>query len=56
MYLSDINVSDDLVQCAELHCDEHVITICHLHDNILESCIKVTVKKKYLDLSLFVKM
>ena len=23
---------------------EHVSTICQLHDNILESCIKVTVK------------
>ena len=44
MYLSDINVSEDLVQCAELHCDEHVSTICQLHDNILESCIKATVK------------
>ena len=43
MYLSDINVSKALVQCAE-YCDEHVSTICQLHDNILESCIKATVK------------
>ena len=44
MYLSDINVSEDLLQCAELHCDKHVNTICQLHDTILESCIKATVK------------
>ena len=44
MYLSDINVSEDLLQCAELHCDKHVSTICQLHYNILEYCIKATVK------------
>ena len=44
MYLSDINESEDFVQCAELHCDQHVSTIWQLHDNILESCIKATVK------------
>ena len=44
MYLSDINVFEDLIQCADLHCDKHVSTICRLHDNILESCIKATVK------------
>ena len=44
MYLSDINVSEDVLQCAELHCDKHVSTICQLHDNILESCIKATVQ------------
>ena len=43
MYQSDINVSDDLVQCMELHCDYHMSTIYQLHDNILESCIKATV-------------
>ena len=41
MYLSDINVSEDVLQCAELHCDKHVSTICQLHDTILESCIKL---------------
>ena len=44
MYLSDINVSEDLLQCTELHCDKHVSTIFQQHDNILESCIKATVK------------
>ena len=44
MYLSDINVSEDLLQCAEVLCAKHVSTICQLHDNILESCIKATVK------------
>ena len=32
MYLSDINVSEDLVQCAELLCAKHASTICQLHD------------------------
>ena len=44
MYLSEINVSEDVLQCAELHCDKHVSSICQLHDNILESCIKATVQ------------
>ena len=44
MYLSDINVSEDVLQCAELHCDKHVSTICQLHDNSLDSCIKATVQ------------
>ena len=44
----DINVFEDLVQCAELHCEEHVSTICQLHDNILESCIKEISRSKLL--------
>ena len=44
MYLSYINVSEDVLQCEELHCDKHVHIICQLHDNILEFCIKATVK------------
>ena len=44
MYLSDINVFEDLLQCAELHCDTHVSAICQLHDNILESYIKATIR------------
>ena len=45
LYLLDINVSEDLVQCAELHCEEHLSTIYQLHGSILESCITAIVKE-----------